>query len=1101
MTFEAWIKPANTTQGGPARIVTISLNPSLRNFTLAQQTNTYDVRLRTTSTSSNGMPSVSTPAGTLTTNLTHVVYTRDVSGAVKIYIDGNEVANGNIGGDCSTWDDSYNLALANELTNDRSWLGEIYLIAIYDRALTEPEVDQNFTEGAILECNVDGDCDDSNTCTDGTCVDYECQYTNNASACDDGLFCNGNDTCNGGSCSIHAGNPCPETECNTCQETTDSCFDPTGTACTDDGNVCTDDQCDGTGSCIHLNNNAPCDDGLFCNGNDLCGGGSCSFHTGNPCPETACNTCQEDTDNCFDQAGTVCTDDGNVCTDDQCDGTGVCVHPNNNDPCNDGLFCNGNDTCSGGSCSIHAGNPCPEIECNTCQEDIDSCFDPAGTACTSDGNGCTDDECDGTGTCIHPNNNAPCDDGLFCNGLDICSGGSCSFHAGTPCPETECNTCQEATDSCFDQAGTPCTDDGNVCTDDECNSGVCTHPNNTAPCDDGLFCNGSDVCSGGSCSDHTGSPCLETECNTCQEATDSCFDQAGTVCSDDGNICTDDQCNGTGTCLHPNNSSTCDDGLFCTQIDECQGGQCLGSGDPCLDDEDFCNGVEYCQEDVGSFLCNSTGDPCDLLLTCDEAGDVCDVSDVLLIIADAFGYSGTIDIELENSLDPVGEVHVDVCDKDQRVWLQIDTSSCDTTARSSAFSCSISDLGSGCVRVDLTTLSAVIDPGTGVIAQLTYTIDANAPLGDFADLIPENSDVRDDTASSLSVTPKTGLVGVVECTADGDCDDFNECTDGSCVGNVCQYSNNTASCDDGIFCNGNDTCSGGSCSVHAGDSCPSGTTCNENTDACDTIPVTSTTTTINSSTTTECATDDDCDDDELFCTGAEICVEGECWHEGSPCPEGTICSEETEECIMGVCAISLEPGTTALVSEQSLNFSINKTADCGDSDYEWSVQSEIGSAIDQNGTFAAGINTDCLQEVTDIIKVIDSANDISAEAIVTVSCDRIKQVINISNPLWIFSPSDIYSSHWLALPRILLIFAEQGNFGPNSSLNFEPAGSITTLFNIGRNNSMIALVRVAPNSQEGPYRASVTTDSHLVTKKDALMMHMMPCILDEEINN
>ena len=179
ISIEAWLKPANTTQGGPARIVTISANPNFRNFTLGQDTNSYDIRLRTTSTSTNGMPSVSTPAGTLTTNLTHVVYTRDSSGAVKVYIDGNEETNGTIGGNCSNWDDSYNLALANELSNNRAWLGEMYLVAIYSRALTEPEVDQNFAEGAIVECNVDGDCDDSNACTDDTCVGNVCQYSNN----------------------------------------------------------------------------------------------------------------------------------------------------------------------------------------------------------------------------------------------------------------------------------------------------------------------------------------------------------------------------------------------------------------------------------------------------------------------------------------------------------------------------------------------------------------------------------------------------------------------------------------------------------------------------------------------------------------------------------------------------------------------------------------------------------------------------------------------------------------------------------------------------------------------------------------------------------
>ncbi|MCK5187632.1 MAG: LamG domain-containing protein, partial [Deltaproteobacteria bacterium] len=235
ITIEAWIKPANNTQEGPARIFTLSSNTSYRNFTLGQQTNTYDVRFRTTSTSLNGIPSVTTPAGTLTTDLTHLVYTRAASGEIKIYIDGNEISNGNVGGDSSNWDNSYHMALANELTNDRTWLGEFYLVAIFDRTLTEPEIDQNFATGHIVECTADGDCDDSNLCTDDTCVDYECQNTNNTSACDDGLFCNGNDTCSGGSCSIHAGNPCPETECNTCQEDIDSCFDPLGAACTDDG--------------------------------------------------------------------------------------------------------------------------------------------------------------------------------------------------------------------------------------------------------------------------------------------------------------------------------------------------------------------------------------------------------------------------------------------------------------------------------------------------------------------------------------------------------------------------------------------------------------------------------------------------------------------------------------------------------------------------------------------------------------------------------------------------------------------------------------------------------------------------------------------------
>ena len=143
------------------------------------------------------------------------------------------------------------------------------------------------------------------------------------------------------------------------------------------------------------------------------------------------------------------------------------------------------------------------------------------------------------------------------------------------------------------------------------------------------------------------------------------------------------------------------------------------------------------------------------------------MSDVTVIVADASGYTGTIDIVLDNTLDFVGEVHLDVCDRDQRPWLTISTASCSTTTRSSDFSCTVTDSGGGCVRVDLTTaVSGLIFPGTGAIARLTYTIDASTVPGDFADLTPENSDIRDETAASLSVTPKAGRVGALECVDD-----------------------------------------------------------------------------------------------------------------------------------------------------------------------------------------------------------------------------------------------------------------------------------------------------------------------------------------------
>ena len=89
LTIEAWIQPAREIQSGPARIVSISADPNQRNVTLSQDGNRYDVRLRTTKTSSNGIPSTATP-NQLKTALTHVVYARLKDGTTRIFIDGRE---------------------------------------------------------------------------------------------------------------------------------------------------------------------------------------------------------------------------------------------------------------------------------------------------------------------------------------------------------------------------------------------------------------------------------------------------------------------------------------------------------------------------------------------------------------------------------------------------------------------------------------------------------------------------------------------------------------------------------------------------------------------------------------------------------------------------------------------------------------------------------------------------------------------------------------------------------------------------------------------------------------------------------------------------
>ena len=131
VTIEAWIRPAKVGQKGPARIVSLSKDTSNRNFTLGQDGDKFDVRFRTTGTSSNGLPSVASKRRTVATRVMHIAYTRNRGGIARIFINGKENASGRVPGALSNWNNSYRLSLGNELTKNRSWLGTFHLVAIY----------------------------------------------------------------------------------------------------------------------------------------------------------------------------------------------------------------------------------------------------------------------------------------------------------------------------------------------------------------------------------------------------------------------------------------------------------------------------------------------------------------------------------------------------------------------------------------------------------------------------------------------------------------------------------------------------------------------------------------------------------------------------------------------------------------------------------------------------------------------------------------------------------------------------------------------------------------------------------------------------------
>lgn len=169
-TVEAWVMPDSPLFSGPSRIVTFSQDAGIRNFTLGQategygaRTGHYGLRYRTSLTDPNGTSCTdasctpvnagnpTTPAATVRTDRpTHVVFTRSAD-VVDGYLDGAPVTTQSWPGVTSNfWDGNMHLALANEMVSpdgQRTWLGTLYLVAIYCRALSADEVAQNYQAG------------------------------------------------------------------------------------------------------------------------------------------------------------------------------------------------------------------------------------------------------------------------------------------------------------------------------------------------------------------------------------------------------------------------------------------------------------------------------------------------------------------------------------------------------------------------------------------------------------------------------------------------------------------------------------------------------------------------------------------------------------------------------------------------------------------------------------------------------------------------------------------------------------------------------------------------------------------------------------------
>lgn len=146
-TVEMWLTPASLDQRGPARVVTLSLDSGQRNFTIGQDGDRWDVRLRTTGSDNNGLPSLASPAGSVQTQTTHLVLGFAAAGDTVLWVNGAEMARRKSTGDLSNWSTEFRFGLGDEFTGERQWRGSYQHVAIYNRMLGAAEVQAHFQQG------------------------------------------------------------------------------------------------------------------------------------------------------------------------------------------------------------------------------------------------------------------------------------------------------------------------------------------------------------------------------------------------------------------------------------------------------------------------------------------------------------------------------------------------------------------------------------------------------------------------------------------------------------------------------------------------------------------------------------------------------------------------------------------------------------------------------------------------------------------------------------------------------------------------------------------------------------------------------------------
>jgi len=386
-----------------------------------------------------------------------------------------------------------------------------------------------------------GACDDGISCTVDYCDDFQCHFAPLDSLCSDNIDCTV-DKCSPSGCqNIPDDSRCGFSEY--CWPWKGGCV---YVECFSDDDCSDDNLCNGIEQCDVLTYRClggialECDDGNLCNGRETCdpllgcqAGVPLVCDDGNIC--NGLETC-DPLEGCQAGEPLVC-DDGDICNGlETCDPTYGCQQglPLS---CDDGLWCNGSETCDA----------------------VMGCL-PGIPPILSDNIACTEDVCDEENDVVlHIPNDALCDDGLWCNGVEVCdiSYGCIQGKAPELSDGIDCTVdlCDEENDTIVHLPNHALCSDNNICNGVEvCDPTVGCQPGIPLSCDDGLWCNGFETCNP-LLGCQAGIPPILSDgidctIDFCDEENDKIVHLPDDSLCDDHNPCTLDFCNVLSGCQH-----------------------------------------------------------------------------------------------------------------------------------------------------------------------------------------------------------------------------------------------------------------------------------------------------------------------------------------------------------------------------------------------------------------------------------------------------------------------------------------------------------------------------------------------------------------------